>query len=212
MATKKVAKPPVDVEKEKARKKGIAEVNADAALISCATSESFMKTSYGEGHDFVAAVGVLQDRIKDVRGGDMSSIEAMLVGQADALQQVFLSLMRRASAQDHLKQYSTYMTVGLKAQAQCRATIQALTELKYPRQVVITKQANISSGHQQVNNGTEQNAAPTSAAKNVIEQNELLEVNNGRQTMDTGSATHPGRENPAMATLGTLDRSQDAER
>src|SRR3546814_19019872 len=79
--------------------------------------------------------------------------------------------MRRASSQNHLKQYQAHMNLGLKAQAQCRATLQALTELKYPRQVVIAKQANISNGHQQVNNGPH-----TTAPGNVIEQTDVLEA------------------------------------
>ena len=41
----------------------------------------------------------------------------------------------------------------LKAQAQCRATLEALAEIKNPHPVAFVKQANISSGHQQVNNG-----------------------------------------------------------
>src|SRR3546814_6990491 len=98
-------------------------------------------------------------------------MEAMLVGQAYALQNIFASLMRRASSQQHLKQYQAHMNLGLKAQAQCRATLQALTELKYPRQVVIAKQANISNGHQQVNNGPHK-----PAQENVIYQHEFLEA------------------------------------
>src|SRR3546814_11749520 len=98
-------------------------------------------------------------------------MEAMLVGQAYALQNIFASLMRRTSSRQHLKQYQAHMNLGLKAQAQCRATLQALTELKYPRQVVIAKQANISNGHQQVNNGTH-----TTEPQKVIEQNEVLKA------------------------------------
>ncbi|TCT09481.1 hypothetical protein [Paralcaligenes ureilyticus] len=159
----------------------------------------------------------VRDSINKVQAGDMSSMEAMLVGQAHALQQVFMNLMQRSGKQEQLKQLQTYMTMGLKAQAQCRATIQALTELKYPHQVVITKQANISNGHQQVNNGVGQNAAsaPTPAAENVIEQNELLEhghANTIPQRLDTRAPQAASREDPAMATLDTLHGSQDAGR
>ena len=46
-----------------------------------------------------------------------------------------------------------YKRQALKAQAQCRATLEALAEIKNPRPVAFVKQANISGGHQQVNNG-----------------------------------------------------------
>ncbi|TCT10955.1 hypothetical protein EDC26_101177 [Paralcaligenes ureilyticus] len=153
-----------------------------------------MRVPYGDEYDFVESVHVLKERIKEVQSGDMSGMEAMLVGQAHALQQVFVALMRKGYAQEHLKQYQTHMNLGLKAQAQCRATIQALTELKYPRQVVITKQANFAQGHQQVNNS----AHPQ---ENAMAQNELLEVNDGSQTMDIGAAARTGRKNKELATL-----------
>lgn len=45
--------------------------------------------------------------------------------------------------------------MALKAQAQCRATLEALAEIKNPRPVAFVKQANISGEHQQVNNGVQ---------------------------------------------------------
>lgn len=197
------SKPALDPE----RKRRVAAVQSDSSIASCVASESFMKASYGDEYDFVDSIKVLQDRVKRVQGGDMSDIEAMLVGQAHALQQVFVALMRRASNQEHLKQYQVHMNLGLKAQAQCRATIQALTELKYPRQVVIAKQANVAHGHQQVNNGV---CAP--AAGVGLAQNELLGVDDGSQTMDIGAAARTGRKDKEMETLDAIDRGQDSAR
>ena len=141
----------------------------------------------------------------------MSGMEAMLVGQAYALQNIFASLMRRASSQQHLKQYQAHMNLGLKAQAQCRATLQALTELKYPRQVVIAKQANISNGHQQVNNGPH-----TPAPENVIEQTEVLEAQTydrlEQQRLDTRAPQTAGRIDKELATMGESDRPKNARR
>jgi PDZ domain-containing secreted protein len=51
------------------------------------------------------------------------------------------------------------MNMALKAQSQSRATIQALTELKYPKQATFVKQANIAGGNQQVNNITNSDEA-----------------------------------------------------
>ena len=82
----------------------------------------------------------------------MTAMEAMLVGQAHSLQTIFVSLARKASNQEYLKNYGMFMSLALKAQSQSRATIQALVELKYPKQTNFVKQVNIANGHQQINN------------------------------------------------------------
>ena len=97
----------------------------------------------------------------------------MLVSQAKSLQVMFVSLARRANNQEYLKQYGTYMNLALKAQSQSRATIQALVELKYPKQVIVTKQANINNGNQQVNNGVVESAR---AEENQSEPNKLMDI------------------------------------
>ena len=57
-------------------------------------------------------MGVLVERMRDafteVKGGDLDKLEAMLSSQATALQTIFSSLARRASAQDRLPQYQTF--------------------------------------------------------------------------------------------------------
>ena len=133
-------------------------------------------------------------------------MEAMLVGQAHALQTIFTSLARRAANQEYLKQYGMYMSLALKAQSQSRSTIQALTELKYPKQVAFVKQANISHGHQQVNNGSNTSDAYAHAKENTNQPNELLEVNNGREKMDIGTTKTAIGTNKAMATVEAQHR------
>ena len=97
----------------------------------------------------------LRERVEKVQDGNMRPVEAMLFGQAMTLETIFTNLARRAAqnAGEYLSATDTYMRLALKAQAQCRATLEALAEIKNPRQVAFVKQANISGGHQQVNNG-----------------------------------------------------------
>ena len=102
--------------------------------------------------DLAELLDGLRDRVKKVQDGDMTPIESMLFLQAMALETIFTSLSRRAASNDTLKPFQANMTLALKAQAQCRATLEALAEIKNPRPVAFVKQANISSGHQQVNN------------------------------------------------------------
>ena len=59
----------------------------------------------------------------------MTSIEAMLVDQARALQTMFVTLGRMATNETQLAHYTAFMNLALKAQSQSRATIQALVEL-----------------------------------------------------------------------------------
>ena len=131
----------------------------------------------------------------------MQPIEAMLIGQAQALQTMFVYLGKQAVEKTSLPQYTAFMNMALKAQSQSRATIQALTELKYPKQATFVKQANISNGHQQVNNATSTHA-PAHAREIENFPNQLLrEVNNA--TLDTSGTATPSATNQAMATVAT---------
>ena len=158
-------------------------------------------------------VNGLKQQITEVQTGDMHSIEAMLVAQANSLQTMFVSLGRLATHKTQLNQYSTFMNLALKAQSQSRATIQALVELKYPKQATFVKQANIANGHQQINNhpaNVNSNGSNTPArahAKEMPNQpNELLEVNHGSQNMDRRATQTTIPKNKAMATVAAQHR------
>jgi hypothetical protein len=144
------------------------------STINASVSECYGKSLLPE-LELLPLVVQFKESITAVQDGSMKDMEAMLVAQAYALQTMFVSVARRAHGQEHLKQYATQMNLALKAQAQCRATVQALIELKYPRQVIITEQANIAH-HQQVNNGTKVGiASHAHVRKKQTCQNELLE-------------------------------------
>lgn len=175
-------------------KKGL--LVTSAAMMNAAAAEPFANDILNDVSLISIADGLKQN-IKAVQSGDMASIEAMLIGQAQALQTIFVSLGRKAASQTHLNQYTAFMNLALKAQSQSRATIQALTELKYPKQVAFVKQANISHGHQQVNNATNTNAN-AQEIKNA--PNKLLEAENG-EWLDTGTQGTTSRVNKTMATV-----------
>ena len=156
--------------------------------------------------DLADLVKELREQVKDVADGNMRPVEAMLYGQALALQTMFTSLSRRAAAQEHLKQFQANLTLALKAQAQCRATLEALAEIKNPRPVAFVKQANISHGHQQINNGSTPNGAGRAdahahASQNAGQQNELLEAAHGNH-LDTGAPSKAGGADPYMEAVG----------
>ena len=101
-----------------------------AALQPCINGasviEAFQGNIMGKEVDLGELVAGLSESCTGVKGGDLSILESMLVGQATALQTIFASLARRAATQENLRQYETFMGLALKAQAQSRATISAL--------------------------------------------------------------------------------------
>ena len=160
--------------------------------------------------DVGALAEVLQQNMKAMFTGDLHRAEAMLFGQAHALQAIFMNLARRSTAQEHMKNAETYLRLALKAQSQCRATLETLATIKNPP-VVFARQANINNGgQQQVNNGV--GAIPTvpragaHAAKAATEQTELLEASDV-QGLDTGATGAAGGADPHMATVGAVNRA-----
>lgn len=102
--------------------------------------------------DIGALVTMLADDINALWAGDMQRTEAMLFAQAHALQAIFMNLARRATTQEYMKNWEAYLRMALKAQNQCRMTLETLATVKNPP-VVFARQANINNGgQQQVNN------------------------------------------------------------
>jgi len=104
-------------------------------------------------HDVNALAAELALQVQAVNGGDLQRAEGMLISQAHALENIFTNLARRAVNQQYLGHWETYMRMAMKAQNQCRMTLETLAAIKNPP-VVYARQANINNGgQQQVNNG-----------------------------------------------------------
>jgi hypothetical protein len=161
-------------------------------------------------HDVNALASELASQVDAVNGGDMRRVEGLLLAQAQTLDAIFVNLMRRATSQTALLQWETYMRMGMKAQSQCRATLQALAEVKNPP--VFAKQANFANGPQQINNGSFATSTrpPAHAGKAVIQQSKLLEDgSNGSTYMDGGATPAATRGNPAVEAMGAVERARD---
>lgn len=162
--------------------------------------------------DLGETVADLREQVKKVQAGDMGRVEAMLYGQAMTLQTIFTSLARKAVAQEYLKQFQVNLTLALKAQAQCRATLAALAEIKNPRPVSFVQQANIAHGPQQVNNAGSQGThlpAHAHAEKTEAAQNELLEHQHGNY-LDTGAQGTAGGADTHLEAVGAGQRAAHA--
>lgn len=183
------------------------------SLNGAAVIHAYQGGVMGKDVDMNLMVDHLRTTFTEVKEGDLHTMEAMLISQATALQTIFTSLARRAQEQQYQKNLEAFLGLALKAQAQSRATISALVDLKYPRQAMFVKQANIAHGPQQVNNGgaqkelSEQYAqAPTHGKETTPEQNKLLEAEHG-QRMVIGAQGQAGRVNQAVDAVEAVHRA-----
>jgi hypothetical protein len=164
----------------------------------------------------MSMIDAIQSTTQRIKGGDLSDLEAMLVSQATTLQTIFTSLARRAHAQTHQRHLEAFLGLALKAQAQSRSTISALVDLKYPRQVAFVKQANITTGSQQINNSVQngpERSAHAHEGEKQITPNELLEdARNARTYLDTRTTPAPTRGDPAVETLEQVHRAKKPRR
>jgi len=138
----------------------------------------------------------LQKAGTEVVGGNMSRVEKMLVTQAITLDNIFNNLAQRSAKQETFKGIEVLLRLALKAQAQARSTAEALALLKNPMPYI--KQANMTTGPQQVNNSY---ASGSGAGNFQSEQNKLLEQQDGNY-LDARAPGTAGRVNPHMEAVG----------
>ncbi|OQW85759.1 MAG: hypothetical protein BWK72_20720 [Rhodoferax ferrireducens] len=158
-------------------------------MAALSTRSALTATTYkafsggGDGLEVTDVMGELRKAGEEVSSGNMSRVEKMLTQQALTLDAIFNNMAQRSHKQDSFKGIEVLMRLALKAQAQSRATVEALAEIKNPKPVTFVKQANMSQGHQQVNNtyaGASLDGGIQSRTENShSEQNKLLEVSDG---------------------------------
>jgi hypothetical protein len=102
----------------------------------------------GLEQDINAAVSELRKQADAASSNNLARVEAMLAVQAHTLDAIFNDMARRAALNraKFLDAADKYLRLALKAQSQCRATIEALAEIKNPRPVAFVQQANIAAG------------------------------------------------------------------
>jgi hypothetical protein len=137
-----------DPQKSDARSR--ADVALNPAANSMATTRLFARGSFGD----LATTELFEahlDWCKAAKAGDLSHQKAMLAAQADALNSIFTEMARRAALNmgEYIGATETYLRLGLKAQAQCRATIEALDSLTSGR-VQTVKHVHVSEGGQAI--------------------------------------------------------------
>jgi hypothetical protein len=156
--------------KGQTKEQALAGVALSSAMNAALVVDKYQANILGCDLQMDALKESLEVRMSQTKDGDLACLESMLVGQAEALQAIFVSLAMRAQHQSSQKHVESLLSVALKAQTQSRATIQAIVDLKSPRQSTYVGQANISNGPQQVNN----RLVTPNSPENWIASNELL--------------------------------------
>jgi hypothetical protein len=96
-----------------------------------------------------------------------------------------------------------YMKLALRAQGQCRATLETLALIKNPQPYV--RQQNVAV-NQQVNNG----AQPPRAEENPKSTNELLTDRRGEyETLDAGGTAATGGTDKELEAVAAVNRAEN---
>ena len=160
-------------------------------------------------------MNALTAQVNSIHSGDLKRAEELLISQAQTLDTIFHQLVRRSvgnMGQGHyLQAADTYMRSALRAQSQCRATLETLAVIKNPTPIAFVRQANIAHGAQQVNNAAQPVADAPRARENEIApskqsggSHELLQ--------DARASTLAGGINPQMEALGAVNGAEDRSR
>lgn len=150
------------------------------------------------GSSVQALANVLADRARAVSAGDLSDLDLMLLSQAQAMNAMFVHLATLAHRQEGRESLQTVTTLALRAAAGSRQAIEAIGELRQPRQVTFAKQANIAHGPQQVNNGMARAAEVTPAPTELLEQHE-------QRMVPAAPGANVGAD-PHLAPVGAVNR------
>ena len=186
--------------------------------VSAAVTISAYSKKYGKHATIKGLMPAVREQINAVQAGDLTRAEAMLIAQAHSLDAIFNELAQRAAANigEYMNAVDIYLRLALKAQGQCRATLETLAEIKFPKSATFVRQQNVGI-NQQVNNGesmVNDSRAPTredllNSANKLLEQ----DANESQQIgLDTGTTSTASGFNRELEAVGALDRPSEQAR
>ena len=165
-------------QEQKSREQQVAEISLNPITLNTNTARVFSSGVFGELAitESIEVVRKMTDAV--VQGSNLNELEELLTTQAVALNGIFnyLALRAHTNIGHYPETVERYMKLALKAQSQCRSTIEAINEIKNPSSATFVRQANIGNAVQ-VNNG-KPNLTSTHAGartgKKQTEPNKLL--------------------------------------
>ena len=170
------------------------------------------KISPSNDLEFTEAVRHLNRSIARMAKGDYSDLDAMLFSQAKVLNDLFMDFAK-TSLSAPMPYKRDYYAMAMKAQNQSRATMATLIKSKQePAKATFIKQANITSGNQQVNNGEvfseKKSGSISTHSKNP--QNKLLEdQSHGGTYLDDGAERKAEAGYQEVEAVGEINRRKN---
>jgi hypothetical protein len=157
-------------------------------------------SSLNDKVDLPAVLDQLRRQTAEMNGGSLVRAESMLQAQATALQVLFGSLAERGMACKDGEAFETNMRVALRAQSQCRATLETLAMLKNPP-VVFAKQANVAN-NQQINVGV------PSGAREIKAEPSKLSGGSDELCPNSRAPALAGGVEPTVEAVAAVDRAK----
>ncbi len=187
---------------------------ADGVAGNALVAKMFAKGSgLSDGDSLQEVYQATKDAVEATRRGGTEQADTLLTSQAIALNAMFVELSRRAvlNMGEYMGATETYLRLALKAQSQCRTTLESLAEIRNPRSVAFVRQANIAAGHQQVNNGgaTGQPFQEPARVETLSTPNKLFEEKPYGNTLDARAKGKARRSNPPLEAVGAVHRPEN---
>lgn len=189
-----------ELDEELSRRKSMAKLGLLPTVNASHAIEKSLK-SRGYDPDFEELVLQLRRQVSEANKGNLNRSEACLVAQTHTLDNLFSALTSRAIAnmnEGYGDAAERYLRLAFKAQQQCSNTIRALGELKKPKSLMITGQANIAT-NQQVN-------FKSSVGQENL-QNKLFEGEH--EQVDIRAKREPESGNSTVETVAAIDGAKD---
>ena len=143
-----------------------------------------------------------------VKAGNLSSLEDMLVCQTYSLQHLFMTMAIKINGTTNADHIELLSKLALKAQNQCRTTIATLSEMKNPKRAMFVKQLN-QANQMQVNNSKDSDSEIQKKTSNPA--NELLEQTDGER-LDTRTTGETIGDDDAVKAVAEITRAYDRSR
>ena len=96
-------------------------------------------------------IAIIESEAARLRGNDLSALNAVLAGQALALDTIFAKLAREAVEDDIVRRHT--LALALKAQSQSRATLGSLVSFVRPRTAARPRRSKENSDEQTIAGG-----------------------------------------------------------
>ena len=167
--------------------------------------------------DLPAMLDELDAQTSAIWSGNLNRPEEMLSAQAHTLDAMFNTLGQKAATAmrgGHLPSTEAYLRMALKAQSQCRSTLEALAEIKAPKSATFIRQANIAE-QQQVNNGPTVNGGAGHTRpheKDINTSSNKLISGAKNATLDTRGTRSASGIDSQIENLGALHRATNRAR